>query len=491
MVSIAKKVISECEQFCYPAGPKVGERIELLPHEIEFINGAFGEGIERIAFTAPRGGSKTMITALFATLAIDGCLLQKGSHNIIVAASMEQARAAFEYVESFLGDKYEDKIPRHLKISSGMVQKINNTTHKTSLRVISSDYRKAHGLRLNLALLDEPAMWEDTNEKNFKMYNAIRGALGKIPNNRVFVLGTLPDDPDHWFCELLESNDVDVFTYKLQADPDADPSLESTWLACNPVAKSSITLYNTLKKEASQLDNPKDLEYFKAYKLNLGCPETLGGDPVLTQEEFDALRGGSRAGEHGFGVDLGSRAAMSAVAACYTNGHIECLAALGCNAKMDREYEMAVETGELYVSPHPVPPVQELIDLAIVRFGEPAFIVADSYRFDELKEVVTAHYPNTFLMLRHDLDAQAADLHMFRELARALQISTNSLLLELANSGSRVTNSKGLLKLARETQGGRRKDHRDDTLAAAITGASQCRLMAASSQPANMRIEWV
>ena len=83
---------------------------------------------------------------------------------------------------------------------------IQHRAEGTTLRVLASDARRAHGRAGFLLLLDEPAMWP--RESSEKMYSALSTTLGKIPGGRLIAIGTMPVDPTSWFSKLLKNADV-------------------------------------------------------------------------------------------------------------------------------------------------------------------------------------------------------------------------------------------------------------------------------------------
>ena len=478
MTSKAADVIAWIEKHLrYPSGPAVGERVALLDHERDFITGALGESITEAALSMPRGNSKTGLCSMIGAAAIapGGPLVVEGGQVAIVASSVEQGRPNFDDILYHVRTAAtEEKLRKDLKISDSFTgMAINNLPQRARLRVMGSDPKRAHGLRLSLGLLDEPAQWISTAGRDNKMFAAIRTALGKIPGGRLIALGTRPEQDGHWFQRLLENDAPHVHAVTFAAPPDTpDDALADVWLACNPLATANATLRDTIEREAGDLSTEPLRSSFRALRLNLGTPDTASGRRLVADREWlHVERGGSgRTGGFVLGVDLGSRSALSAVAAAWGGGGIDVMGLLGSRAEA-----IPVEDERLSRSASPVPSVEELLFAVRARWGDPVQVVADNYRSDELATSCQAFgWP---LELRHTPEAAHAALVAW-DATLADLILPDSPLLDWCVAGARVVKSSAGLKLARDTEGGRSSAHRDDPVAALIPAvAARVRLL--------------
>ena len=115
--------------------------------------------------------------------------MQPRGEVIVVAASFQQGRVAFDHVAAFMADKLADR--KAWRVSdTQQVASIENRATGARLRVIGNDPRKAHGLAPFLVLMDEPAQWDAS--KGDRMLSAMQTAMGKIPGSRLVALGTRP-----------------------------------------------------------------------------------------------------------------------------------------------------------------------------------------------------------------------------------------------------------------------------------------------------------
>ena len=155
------------------------------------------------------------------------------------------------------------------------------------MRCIGSDPRRAHGLAPVLVLADEPAQWpENTGER---MVAALRTAAGKQPHSRFVALGTRPADP----------------RFRVRA-----------WRRANPSLAYMPDLEAAIRKEAEEARrDPALLAAFEALRLNLGTADTEVAVLLDAGLWAESEGEGALSGPVVWGIDLGTSAAQSAVAA--------------------------------------------------------------------------------------------------------------------------------------------------------------------------------
>ena len=137
-------------------GRHAGSPFAVLPWQRRFVRGAFAKGASTAALSVARGNGKTTLVAGIAAAALDGPLMQPRGEVIVVAASFQQGRVAFDHVAAFMADKLADR--KAWRVSdTQQVASIENRATGARLRVIGNDPRKAHGLAPFLVLMDEPS----------------------------------------------------------------------------------------------------------------------------------------------------------------------------------------------------------------------------------------------------------------------------------------------------------------------------------------------
>ena len=133
-------------------------RQPLEPFQRRFIRGAFRPGVRLAALSGPRGLGKSALSGWLLAAGLDptGPLYVKGAESVLLAGSLDQARAVFRFLRQRCdGDDF-----RYLD-SGQRVAATHKPTH-TRVRVASSDPRKALGIvGARLLVGDEPGAWQE------------------------------------------------------------------------------------------------------------------------------------------------------------------------------------------------------------------------------------------------------------------------------------------------------------------------------------------
>ena len=459
-------------------GRLAGQSFKVLPWQRIFVVGAFAPGTQSAAISVARGNGKTVLVAGIACATLDGPLAVPRGETVIVAASFEQARIAFDHVIAFMGNQLRDK-DRWKVWDTAQNARIQSKVTGARVRCIGSDPRRAHGLAPVLVLADEPAQWADSTAE--RMVAALRTAAGKQPHSRFVALGTRPVSDVHWFGKML-SGGADYYQTHAARESDA-PFQRRTWARANPSLASMPDLEAAIRAEAGEAkSDPAMLAAFRALRLNLGTEDTEASW-LLDADTFARRIGDVSAdGRCVWGVDLGATAAQSAIAAYWPDtGRLEALAAFpsepnlrerGLRDGVGRLYLDCAEKGELIVCGGATSDVPMLLQAALDRFGSPVALAADRWREGELRDALrAAGVPLAALELRgQGFKDGGEDVREFRRaFGDGRVIPTPSLLLASAMSEARcAVDPAGNAKLAKGKEGGRRMRARDDAAAAAI-----------------------
>ena len=326
-------------------GRLAGQLFTVLPWQRRFIRGAFAPDVQSAALSVARGNGKTALLSGIAAATLDGPLMVPRGETVIVASSFEQARIAFEHVVAFMGDKLADS--RRWRVwDTAQQARIEDRKTGARVRCIGSDPRRAHGLAPTLVLSDEPAQHPETTGE--RMVAALRTAAGKQPHSRFVALGTRPADSEHWFSKML-SGGAD-YAQCHAAGPDDPRFHKRTWAKANPSMAHMPDLETAIRNEAQQAKtDPALLAGFEALRLNLGTDD-VEVSTLLSAGLWSAIEG--EAGPDGpcvWGVDLGTSAAQSAVAAFWpATGRLECVAAFPAEPSL-AERGLRDGVGNLYV----------------------------------------------------------------------------------------------------------------------------------------------
>ena len=478
-------------------GRRAGEALTVLPWQRRFVRGAFAPGAGTAALSVARGNGKTVLVAGIAAAAIDGPLAVPRGETIIVASSFAQACIAFDHVCHFLGDKLRDR-KRYRFWQTGQLAKVEDKQTGATVRALGSDPKRAHGLAPSLILADEPAQWP--NHTGERMLAALRTSLGKQPGARLIALGTRPASHEHWFAKMLAGT-ADYAQAHAAAEDDP-PFQRRTWALANPSLDHMPDLEAAIRTEARHAKtDPSVLHEFRALRLNLGTSEVA--EAVLIEAGTWARIEGDaeRAGPLVWGCDLGTSAAMSAIAAYWPDtGRLETVAAfpveppLGERGLRDGVGGLYVETlarGELIQTGHRAVDLDGLLIEALTRFGRPNVIAADRWREAEMRDALDkAGVPPAALEIRgQGFKDGAEDVRGFRRAILEGKVTPRpTKLLRHAMGEARVLmDPAGNAKLAKRAEGGRRSTARDDAAAAAILAVAAGARRATAPPPRRRR----
>ena len=470
-------------------GDHDGAPFSVLPWERKFIRGAFGKA-GHSALSVARGNGKSCVVAGIATAVVDpdGPLHGTRREAVCAASSFDQSRVIYEDVLSFLRQRHD--------LSDRNLWRVQDSANRATVeyrpsgarvRCIGSDPAKAHGLRPYLALLDEPAQWDGTRRD--RMLAAIRTGLGKVPGSRLIALGTRPADATHWFARMLEGQGV-AYAQCHAARPGDPPFQERTWRRANPSFDHLPSLAAELRAEAKHAkSDPAMMAAFRALRLNEGASDTLER-VLLDAGTWEAIEGPAERPQDGtapvWGLDLGTSAAMSAVAAYWpSNGALEALAAFphepslaerGLRDGVGRLYQDCADRGELIQTGGAAVDIAMLLAEALQRFGPPAALACDRWRLPELRDAlkVSGVPPCPLIPRGQGFKDGAEDVRAFRRAClEGRVVPAKSLLMRSAMSEARtLADPAGNEKLAKQTEGGRRLRARDDAAAAAIVAVA-------------------
>ena len=484
--TIAHRLIDYLGTLTVTQGPLAGSPFPVLPWEARFIRGTFRPDVDESAVTIGRGNGKTTLVAGIATATLDGPLMVPRAETVVVASSFEQSKLTFSHCVAFLrekhGDDLDDRSKWRIQDSANKAQ-IQRRDTGAVLKCIGSDPKRAHGLAPLIILADEGAQWEPSRAE--AMVAALRTSLGKQEGGKFIALGTRPADETHWFAQML-SGGADYCQIHA-ADNDAPKFQRKTWLKANPSLPKMPDLEKRIRNESVKAKfSPELLASFEALRLNLGTSDVTR-QMLLDVETWKAIEGDApMGGRCWWGVDLGTSAAQSAVAAYWPDsGRLEVVAAFPSEPGLEERglrdgvadlYAKCFRRGELIQCGGAAVSVSDLIVEARDRFGAPAGIASDRWREAELRDALKASgLPMAKLELRGMgfMDG-GEDVRQFRRACLEGKVTpVPSLLLASAMAEARtVSDPAGNQKLSKGTEGGRRMRARDDAVAASILGVS-------------------
>ena len=401
----SETVIAFLESLKVPEGPKAGEPLRLAGFQRQFVEGAFGDGVNVACLSIGRGNAKTALSSGMALGSLMGVWDDQPRREIIIAArNRDQAKTAFGFMVGFIGGLSEAE-QALFTIRRGSRLEVEYPQNGGGLaRVIAADGKSILGGAPTLAILDERAAWE--RDKGDGLENAILSGLGKRDGRALIISTSAPDDANtfsRWMDEPPPNTYVQEHRppFGLPAD-----DLESLLIA-NPGAVEGIGASPEWLVAQARRAIARGGSALSSFR-NLNRNERVSTEDrsvLLTVDEWlscetapDALP--PREGPCILGVDLGGSRSMSAAAFYWPEtGRLEAvgtfpaspsLADRGASDGVSGRYVEMSERGELSVmGENTVPPGPWLASLVRLADGaELACIVGDRFRHAEFVEAM-------------------------------------------------------------------------------------------------------
>ena len=323
------------------------QRVTVLPFHRRWILDAFHPDIQIAALSCPRGSAKTWLSGQLAALAMrpGSPTWKTGIETLVVSASLEQSRILLGFVREALADVYDE----YRWLDSGQRLAVTHRATGTKLRVLSSSAKRAMGLsQFSAIYADEPGAWE--NRGGALMWDALRQSLGKLPGQRLVLIGTrAPADAGAWWPSLLDAGSGTGTHVTVLSSPDDEPwDAWNTIRTTNPLVMHNPDLRKTILRERDDARRNESLRpAFLAYRLNRQVD--VYNDVLVKAEDWRAVEGRVVPPRHGkaiVGLDLGSERSWSGAWCLWPNGRSECYAVCpGIPDLAERERQDAMPKG--------------------------------------------------------------------------------------------------------------------------------------------------
>ena len=439
------------------------------------------------ALSVSRSNGKSFLAAKLATDYLLGD--NRDSECVLIASSYTQAKLVFRYALMMVkeeGHDYTDRKQWWYRDSVSVALLRSRETGQ-AIRALGCDPDRAHGRVFGLAILDEPARWPRGTRD--KMLAAIETGAGKVLGSKIVALGTRPAGA-HWFDDWLSGGADYVQCHAARrGDP---PYYQRTIRRANPSFDHLPALRADLlrQRDAARKDESARARY-EALALNRGTSDVaesvLFSPETWAECEVDVLP--PRRGPLVLAIDVGSSGSMTAACGYWPRTQrMEGVAVVGGIPDL-RERGRADSVGGLYVTMakrgellvqggRRVPDYGEFLRDMVNRWGQPAVIVGDRYKQAELQDALDAGGVRRGLPLvlrGQGFRDGSEDLRRFRRAVLEGRVQTQpSLLVRSAMSEARtVGDVGGNEKLAKGSEGTRRKLARDDVASAAIMAVAE------------------
>ena len=275
----------------------IRKRDTLLPIHAEWVRSSFNPDIQISALSIPRGNAKTWLFGWLGACALTpgSPLWREGIEVLGVSSSFEQSRVMM----GFLRDALEGNGQLYRSLDSGQRLAMTHEPTNTKMRILSSSGKRAMGLsQFSTIFADEPGSWESRG--GAIMFDALRTSLGKLPGQRLLLIGTrAPSESDGWWPNLLDAGSGKGTHVQVLTAPDDEPwDAWSTIRKVNPLINVNENLRKTILRERDDARrNPSMRPAFEAYRLNrqvdvhrdvlipAGCVAAGGGPRGSTHEK--------------------------------------------------------------------------------------------------------------------------------------------------------------------------------------------------------------
>ena len=237
----AGRVIAFIQTLKITSGMLAGQAFELRPWQCEILEAIYavdehGNRIKRqVLLTIPRKNGKTQLAAALALCHLVGPEAEQRGQVYSAASDRKQAGLILKELVAFVraDPDLSDRI-----IIREHSKTLEDVVTGSTYEAMSSDAKKAHGLNVSFAVLDELAQWPKRD-----LYDALTtgGAARKEP--LFVVISTQSHDKNHVMSELVQYGqrvldglieDKTFLPVIFAAPDDADPWAEETWFKCNP-----------------------------------------------------------------------------------------------------------------------------------------------------------------------------------------------------------------------------------------------------------------
>ena len=243
-------------------------RVKVLPFHAQWIGATFSDDIQISALSCPRGSAKSWIVGQLAALGLrpGSPLFQLGIETLVVSASLEQSRIILGFVREALEDVHDD----YRWLDSGQRLAVTHKDSGTKLRVLSSSGKRAMGLsQFHTIYADEPGSYEVRG--GALMWDALRQSLGKLPGQRLVLIGTrAPAEDGSWWPSLLDGGSGQGTHVTVLSAPDGEQwDAWSTIRKVNPLVMHNASLRKTILRERDDARRDESQRpAFEAYRLN-------------------------------------------------------------------------------------------------------------------------------------------------------------------------------------------------------------------------------
>ena len=267
-LSRAERVISFLQFLPITKGILRGKRMELLPHQREFVERVYSGNVRLAVSSVSRGNGKTGLIAGLVAAHLVGPEAEPRGAVYSAACSTKQASLVFAEVDATIRAVPEF---RQFKVKATSFWKKMEVGEGpgagTVYEVLPGDKEAAHGLAPSLWIYDELGI-----APNRQLLDALQTASGKRDRCLGIAISTQAADDRHPFSQLiddaLKNKDPDIFVQLIAAGDDEDPFDEATIRRVNPALGIFLNEREILAEAAQAKRAPAFEPKFRNLRLN-------------------------------------------------------------------------------------------------------------------------------------------------------------------------------------------------------------------------------
>lgn len=278
-LSRADRVVSFLEFLPITKGPLAGQRMKLLPGQLDFVRrlyatDACGRRTVRLGIKSePRGNGKTGLVAGLCLAHLLGPEAELRGEVFSAAIDRQQAGILFNEMEAIILQVPEFAARVNVVRFHKRIEVLAGEGIGSTYEALSADARRAHGLSPSLWVFDELAQTQSA-----ELLENLRTAMGKRAESLGLIISTQAPDDEHVLSRLIDDGltgvDPSVLVDLTAVADDADPFDLPTLLKANPAAG----IFLDAKTLADELEQAKRIPAFESRFRNLRANQRAEAD---------------------------------------------------------------------------------------------------------------------------------------------------------------------------------------------------------------------
>lgn len=264
--ALARDVIDFAHGLRVGEGDMVGQPLELMDFQIDFIADAFKGGVRRAILSVARRNTKTATVAIIVLAALIGPLMVPNSLIVSAARSRLQASVVFEYCKKMIR---LSGLAAHFTIRDA-AKEIVCERFGTTYRALAAEATTAVGFGMRLCIHDELGQVEGPRDA---LFEALTTAMGSYKDSLEIIISTQAANDDDLFSILiddaLKGDDPAVVCHLHTAPKDCKLDDREAWAAANPAMAYGVRDLADMERQSREaMRLPSREAAFRNYALN-------------------------------------------------------------------------------------------------------------------------------------------------------------------------------------------------------------------------------